>query len=219
MPPLDLSQFGPQGFDPRTVDPAQFTSIPLGDYKCVIVDSEPTANSAGTGGFLKLDIQIIEGQYSGSIVNDRLNLFHSSDQTVAIAKKRLSAYAHVTGLGAQPLQNSGQLHNRPFIATIGPQKEPNSQYTEIKVLKDLNGNIPSKSNANPVAAAQPQFPPAQAVQQPAQPVQPVQPVAAQPTAWTPPGYQPTQAQQPAVAASPAAPWVNPAPPVSKPPWG
>lgn len=202
MATLDLSTIG--GFDPRTVDPSQFTSIPLADYKCVIVGSEPKANNQNTGGYLQLDVKIIEGQFAGSTVPDRLNLFHTDQTTVNIAKKRLSAYFHAVGLGAAPAQNSGQLHDRPFIATIGPQ-EKNPQYNEVKLVKDLQGNIPGKANANPVAQSQPAQPTTQwpvqtnqaPVQQPQQPVQTQQPNWGQPQpTFVPPVQQAQPAQQP-----------------------
>jgi hypothetical protein len=220
---LDFSSLG--GFDPRTVDPSQFTSIPLADYKCVIVGSEPKQNSAGTGGYLQLDVKIIEGQFAGSVVPDRLNLFHTDQTTVNIAKKRLSAYAHVVGMGVGPLQNSGQLHDRPFVATIGPQ-EKNPQYNEVKLVKDLQGNIPGKATANPVAQSQPttQWPAAQnpnPVQQPLPPVQTQQqPNWGQPqTTFAPP----VQQQQPVQQPTQQLPWQNQTQPqqptqIVNPPW-
>lgn len=208
-------------FDPRTIDPAQFPSVPLGDYRCVISDSEIKANSANDGGYIDMSIKIIEGQFANIIVSDKLNIFNKSDIAVKIAEKRLSAYCHVTGNVQGPLQNTGQLHNIPFIATIGPQKG-NENYTSVLVVKDANGQLPGKSAANPVAAAVPTN--TAPVQQQFAP--PAAQPAAQP-AWGPPAtFVPPVATAPAAAApwQQTAPAANPyaapasAPPPANAPW-
>jgi hypothetical protein len=147
-----------------------------------------------------------------------LNLFHTDQTTVNIAKKRLSAYFHAVGLGAAPAQNSGQLHDRPFVATIGPQ-EKNPQYNEVKLVKDLQGNIPGKANANPVAQSQPttQWPAANAAPAPA----PVQTQPAQNWGQPQPTFVPPVQQAPQPAATPARlPWEtgNAAPVPNAAPW-
>ena len=215
-------------FDARTVDPSQFPSVPMGDYKVAIVHSEPKANNQNTGGYLQLDLQILEGQFAGIVVSDRLNIFHTNQQTVEIAYRRISAYGHVCGI--LQLANSAQLHNIPFVATIGPQKEQ-PQYMQVYAVKDLQGNMPGKKGGNAVAAvpqppapaaapwgmppaAAPVMPAAQPGWPPQQPQAPAQPAQAQP--WAPPQPQ-YAAPQPAAPAQPQ--WAPPAaaPPAAAPP--
>ena len=55
-----------QGFDARTVEPsADFEAIPAGKYLAIITDSGMKETKAGTGNYLELTLQIIEGEFKG----------------------------------------------------------------------------------------------------------------------------------------------------------
>jgi hypothetical protein len=124
--------------------------------------------------------------FAGREQFDNLNLWNQNATAVEIAWKRLSAICHVTG--QINLQDTRQLVGIPFQAKIGPQKT-NPQYSEVKAVKDAQGNDPGKQGAvaPPVAPA----PVAQALAAPVQ-------------AWTPP---PAQVAYPAQATG--APWGAP----------
>ena len=52
------------GFDANQVEPSNdFEPIPGGKYLAVITDSEQKPNKAGTGSYLNLTFQIIDGQF------------------------------------------------------------------------------------------------------------------------------------------------------------
>lgn len=177
-----------QAFNAQQFDPSQGAgSLPIGRHPVVIASSEVKANKNNDGGYLQLDLKIIDGPQQGTTGAYRLNLYHSSQQTVEIAHRQFSAVCHVVGV--YQVTDSSQLHNIPFIIEVGPQKN-DATYTEVKKVFDINGNEPGKAGAGQ-AAAQPQQQPAQ--QQPqgnnafgGQP--------AQGGAW---GQQPAQNQQPA----------------------
>lgn len=221
-------------FDARQVEPAAFAPPPpLADYHVRITDSEGKPTSDQTGGYLELSLEILDpGPHLNRKIPYRLNLFSAKNpQTVEIAYRQLSAVCYVTGVFT--IQDSRQLHNIPFIATIGPQAN-NPQYANVFAVKDINGNLPGKTpaaagvTAAPVAAAPPAWappapaaaaapaPPAWGAPAPAQPPAPpawgAQPPAAAPTppVWTPPGA-------PAAPAVAAAPW-QPAGAPAAPPW-
>jgi len=158
-----------QPFDARTVDPTAFPPPPpMADYKVMIIRSEAKQTNDKSGGYLELSLLIIEGAYQNREVPYRLNLLNENPQTVEIAKKQLSAVAHVTG--QMYLSSSAQLHNIPFIAMIGPQKE-DERYARVYLVKDLQGNIPGKPNTLPPTAAPP-MPPGMPPGMPAQPAAP-----------------------------------------------
>jgi hypothetical protein len=180
-----------QAFNAQQYDPTQGGgSLPVGKHPVIVESSEVKANKANDGGYLQLNLKLIDGPQTGTTGAYRLNLYHSNPQTAEIAHRQLSAICHV--IGVFNVQDSQQLHNIPFIVEVGLQKgEEAAQkgYTEVKKVFDINGNEPGKAGQG-AAPAQPQGQGGFGQQQPAQ--QPQQPQGG--GAW---GQQP--AQQPAQA--------------------
>ena len=141
-----------QAFNAQQYDPTQGVGgLPIGRHPVIVESSEVKANKANDGGYLQLNLKVIDGPQAGTVGAYRLNLYHSNPQTVEIANRQLSAISHVTGVFM--IQDSAQLHNIPFIIEVGPQKD--AQYTEVKKVFDINGNEPGKP-AQGGGAAQPQ---------------------------------------------------------------
>lgn len=203
-------------FDANQHDPSQSAGqLPVGRHKVIIKSSEVKATAANDGGYLQLNLEVVEGPQLGSTGAHRLNLYHSKEQTVQIAEKQFSSICHVVGVFQ--VADSGQLHNIPFFVEVGLQKEPNEKkYTEVKKVFDVNGNEPGQQNQ------QPQQTQVQQSTEPTQIQQPVQPQQAQVS--TPPwgGGAPTQStEQPTQLAESTPPWGGQAQtnPASTPPWG
>ena len=183
-----------QAFNAQQYDPTQGGgSLPVGRHPVIIESSEVKANKANDGGYLQLNLKLIDGPQMGTTGAYRLNLYHSNPQTAEIAHRQLSAICHCVGVFN--VQDSGQLHNIPFIIEVGLQKgEEAAQkgYTEVKKVFDINGNEPGKAGQG-APAAQPQQ---QAAQGGFGQQQPAQQPAAQPQgnapAWG--GGQPAQQQ-------------------------
>lgn len=228
-----------QAFNAQQFDPTQGGgSLPVGRHPVIIESSEVKANKANDGGYLQLNVKLIDGPQTGTTGAYRLNLYHSNPQTAEIAHRQLSAICHCVGVFN--VQDSGQLHNIPFIIEVGLQKgEEAAQkgYTEVKKVFDINGNEPGKAGQG-APAAQPQQQPAaqggfgqqQPAQQPQQPQgggewggQPAQQPAAQPQGNAPAWGQPQQpAQQPQQPAGNAPAWGQQqggAAPAGGAPWG
>lgn len=129
------------GFDASTVVPsAAFTPIPAGDYKMQIIASamEPTSN--GQGRFLKLELEITEGEHAGRKTFDRLNLENHNQQAVDISKRTLSAICHAVG-NLQP-RDSVELHFKVMevkIAVVPRKDRPGEFSNEIKGYKAVGG--------------------------------------------------------------------------------
>ena len=185
-----------QAFNAQQYDPTQGGgSLPVGRHPVIIESSEVKANKANDGGYLQLNVKLIDGPQTGTTGAYRLNLYHSNPQTAEIAHRQLSAICHCVGVFN--VQDSSQLHNIPFIIEVGLQKgEEAAQkgYTEVKKVFDINGNEPGKAGQG-APAAQPQQQPA-AQGGGAWGGQPAQQPAAQPQgnapAWG--GGQPAQQQ-------------------------
>ena len=196
-----------QAFNAQQYDPTQGGgSLPVGRHPVSSESSEVQANKANDGGYLQLNVKLIDGPQTGTTGAYRLNLYHSNPQTAEIAHRQLSAICHCVGVFN--VQDSGQLHNIPFIIEVGLQKgEEAAQkgYTEVKKVFDINGNEPGKAGQG-APAAQPQQQPAQGGE--AWGGQPAQQPAAQPQgnapAWG--GGQPAQQQPQGAPAGNAPAW-------------
>lgn len=227
-------------FDARQVDPQQsFEPIPAGWYNMMIVESEMKPTSNGQGAYLQLSLKVVDGQYAGRQVFDRLNLQNQNPVAAEIAYRRLSAYCHATGV--IQVQDSQQLHGIPFKARVSVRTDSTGQYepsNEVKAVKHINEETGTTAapaqqgfQAPPQQAPAQQFPqqgfqqPQQAPQQQwAPPAQAqVPPQAAPQQQWQPPvqqvaapqtqGFPAQTAQAPAPAmAAPGAPAGN------TPPW-
>ena len=75
------------GFNANNVDPAtDFEPIPAGKYVAIITDSGMKPTKSGSGHFLELTFQIIDGPYKSRMLWSRLNLDNPNAQAVQIAQ-------------------------------------------------------------------------------------------------------------------------------------
>ena len=166
--------FNAEGVDPNV----GFEPIPAGDYTAMITESEIKPTKAGTGAYLQLVWEIVDGVYQGRKLWQRINVQNQSQQAEEIGQRQLSNICHAVNM--LQVQDSAELHNRPAIVKVKfvPADGQYNAKNEITSCESLQG----------------------AVQQPQQVTQPqaVAPVATQP--------QPAQQQvAPAAAAAPATP--------------
>ena len=138
-------------FNPNNFDPTQGSSmLPVGKLLVVATSSEVKPTSDGNNGYLQFNLEVIDGEHKGASGAYRLNLYHSSAQTVEIANRQFSALCHVTGqMGV--VEDSAQLHNIPFIIDVQKQTKGEGAekgYTEVKRVFDANGNEPGKGGQN-----------------------------------------------------------------------
>ena len=197
-------------FDATQVSPDQsFEPIPAGWYNMMIVESEMKPTKDGNGAYLQLTLKVIDGQYAGRQVFDRLNLQNQNPVAAEIAYKRLSAYCHATGV--IQVQDSQQLHGIPFKARVSVRTDSTGQYdpsNEIKAVKHINEETgTTAAPAQQGFQAPAQQAPQQGFQQPQQAPQQQwqQPPAQQapaPQQFQQPAQQP-QFQQPAPQQAPA----------------
>lgn len=201
-------------FDASQIDPRQSRGgicFPLADYPVEIVSVEAVAvQNSKDKGMLVLGLKVLDGEYRNQIQEDRLNLYGQAEVPMRIAYQHLSAICHATS--KLRIGDSSELIGGRFIATIGPQDSPNEKYSEVKLVKDLAGNIPVAGQAvapqnTPIAAA---VPATQAASAPAAAASPWNNPAAAPAPSTAPA--PGGAQSWATGGGAAAPAASAAPP-------
>jgi DhnA family fructose-bisphosphate aldolase class Ia len=140
-------------FDATTVRPSSPNDpLPIGWYKMAIVASEMKKTNDGKGRYLKLELQVLDGDYKGRKAWTQLNLENPSEETVRIAQEQLSAVCHATGV--LKLTNSALLHNKPMLVKLSIKQSAGYEpKNETKGFKPLTGDVPAIPAANAAAAA------------------------------------------------------------------
>lgn len=213
---FDASQYAPDG--------GGFEAIPSGWYSAVISKSELKPTKDGSGSYLQVDFNVIDGPHKDATVIARLNISNPSEKAQKIGCGQLSAICHAVNV--MYVQDSSQLHNIPMKIRV-KYIEPRGEYeANNDVIGFKNANyVPPTTPASTGSATVPSANPMtnQPWSQPPANVQIPQP-AVMPMAQTamPPQMAPTVPPQAPVYQQPApipqqAPVVAPAAPVA--PWG
>lgn len=122
------------GFDAGQVAPNSFDVLPAGEYEAVIVTSTVEQTSKGDGKYLKLELQVLNGEFQNRKVWDRLNLWNPSAKAVEIAKGTLSAICRAVGVLTP--QDSSDLHNKPLRIKVTVRKSDEyGDQNEIKAYR------------------------------------------------------------------------------------
>ena len=144
---FNASEIEPQG---------SFEPIPAGWYTAMIVDSEMKATKNGTGEYLQLRLDIIDGDHQGRVLFDRLNLNNQNQTAVEIAQRQLSAICRAVGV-MQP-QDSSDLHDKPLRVkvTIRPAGNGYEASNEVKAYEPAQGgSAPAAGVAAPASGKKP----------------------------------------------------------------
>ena len=139
-------------FDATTVEPNKpIEPLPPGRYVVQIVNSEIRPTKDGMGQLLWLELDVLEGEYAGRKLFDRLNLINANPTTVEIAQRTLSAICHAVG---KIVDDSEQLHLIPLIADVKVQP-PKNGYDAQNTLRymPLERQPAPRSVASPARTA------------------------------------------------------------------
>jgi len=123
-------------FDAREVKPSAAPDpIPAGKYLVEISESEMKETKNKDGSYLELVFTVLDGEYRGRKIWDRLCINHPNAKTVEIARANLSAVCHAVGV-LQP-QDSVQLHGLPLVVNVRLKKneQTGDSHNEVKGYK------------------------------------------------------------------------------------
>jgi hypothetical protein len=141
------------GFNAAEVEPAKgFEPLPSADYTVIITESEMKATSAGTGNYLALTIEVMDGQYKSRKLFHNLNLDNPNAEAVRIAKAELSAICRAVKVLTP--KDSVELHNIPFVVKVGieKRKDTGDLQNRIKAFKPKEGTAPAVAGSTGGAA-------------------------------------------------------------------
>lgn len=109
------------GFNANEVEPTTaFDPLPAGKYVAAITNSQMKPTKNGDGSYLEFEFEVLDGDFRGRKVWDRLCINHPNATTVKIARGNLSAICRAVGV-MQP-RDSVDLHNLPLVITVKCKK-------------------------------------------------------------------------------------------------
>ncbi len=234
---MDFNDIFGSGFDVNAVPDE--TAMPEGTYAVMAEASAIKQTKKGDGAYLQLDLMVIEGEFKGRRLWDRINISNPNAVAVEIGKKALASFGRAIGLAEIP--SITMMVNIPLNAVV---KIKDGDNVVRKYAPYTEPGAPPAGSPAVLPAAPPAAPPQiVAPVAPLAPVAPSNPALASPV---PPFVAPeTQAVLPlhpvakaarailapaaaavpvAPVAAPAAPAVGQAPPASTTatggvPWG
>ena len=137
-----------QGFDANTVEPTNnLDPIPDGKYVAVITDSEMKPTKSGSGSYLQMTFQIVEGEYANRLLWVRLNLDNPNATAVEIARRELSAICRSVGVLVP--SDSTDLHNLPCVLHVRVKRRNDTG----ELQNEVKGYSKKDAVAAPIAAA------------------------------------------------------------------
>lgn len=127
-------------FDASQVAPSEDRgALPPGEYVMGIVKSEKRDTKTGSGSYIEIEFEVMDGDRKGARAWSRLNLWNQNAQAVEIAQRDLSAICHA--VGKLRVTDTSELHGIPMVVRMGKRKDDPNQ-TEPKAYKPANGSAP-----------------------------------------------------------------------------
>lgn len=144
------------GFDASQVpEQQQFSALPEGQYVVIATATEEKITKAGTGKYLQITFEVLDGPQKGRKLWARLNLWNQSQTAKDIAQRELGAICRAVGV-LRP-NDSAELHNKPLLVNVSVElDDKNRQNNRIDKYEPMPQGGAS-SPAAPAPAAAPAF--------------------------------------------------------------
>lgn len=115
-----------------------FDLLPPGDYKMIVTESTIKATKAGTGEYVAVKVQIVDGDKKGRTIFSNLNIKNPNPTAEGIGRRELADLTKAVGLVT--LSDTAQLHGKPFVGRVGiePAKDGFDASNRIKKWLPLN---------------------------------------------------------------------------------
>lgn len=128
--------------------------LPKDIYQAIVMDSTIKATKLGTGQYIELTLQIVDGQFAGRRLWDRLNISNPSKKAEDIALAQLQSLCQAVGV--TNMTDTFQLHDRPFSVTVDiDRKEPDRNRIVSYQSAGWAGGEAPRAAAAPAAPAAP----------------------------------------------------------------
>jgi len=132
---------------------SDYDPLPKGEYMAMVTESQMKVTKAGTGEYLALTMQIIEGKYADRKIWENLNLHNPNEVAEKIARANLKAIAEACGFAE--LDDTDQLNDIPFILVLDIDRKDPTRNRVMGYKRAGAGAAPSASSTASAASAKP----------------------------------------------------------------
>ena len=158
-------------FATSTVEqPRSFEPLKPGTYTATVSDIELKTTNAGTGSYLNLKIEILEGEYANRIVFEKCNIVNPSQVAQEIGQGKIGSLAAAIGMGGVDVPDTDVFLNKPIKVELKIQPGSNGYGPSNEVVRF---GMLSGAGAAPAPTPIQQASPAQMAQQHAMQQQPI----------------------------------------------
>ena len=119
----------PETFDPTTQEGNSWDVLPASEYVAHAVEASIQQPHSGDGYYLALTWKIIEGDYGGRQVWQRITYLHSSEQAQTIGRKMLKDLCVATGV-AEQVDNAEVFLFKPVRIRLGIERDKQGVYPD-----------------------------------------------------------------------------------------
>ena len=120
----------PETFDPTTQEGNSWDVLPVGEYVAQVVEASIQQPNSGDGYHLALTWKIIEGDYEGRQVWQRITYLHSSEQAQTIGRKTLKDLWVATGVADEQVDNAEVFLFKPVRIRLGIERDKQGVYPD-----------------------------------------------------------------------------------------
>jgi hypothetical protein len=143
------------GIDPDVKESTgEFIVIPEGQYQAVILADELTENKAGTGKLLILQLQIIEGKFTGHEIIDRLNILNQSVKAQSIAQGTLKRICNCCNVQFPP-SDTRKMYGIPMTITVAVEDFESNTTGKMLQNNKVKKYDPAGTKAKPATTSPP----------------------------------------------------------------
>jgi hypothetical protein len=153
-----MARFGQSFAGNSEFEKTSFDPIKPGRYLAQIIDSDVQPNKKGTGAYVKLDIEILDGGAEGRRVFEYVNFDHEKESVASQGQNALKTMARLCQIA--DLADSTQMHNIPFycelkVTPASGDFEAGNGVDFRKMQKQLEDGAQSPQQATPGAPPAP----------------------------------------------------------------
>ena len=119
----------PETFDPTTQEGNSWEVLPVGEYVAQIVEADIQQPNSGDGHHLALTWKIIEGDYEGRQVWQRITILHSSERAQTIGRRTIKDLCVATDV-AEKVADAEVFLFKPVRIRLGIEKDKQGIYPD-----------------------------------------------------------------------------------------
>jgi hypothetical protein len=135
-------------FDPFQQPERKAAFLPPGDYIVLVEKEEVKATKAGTGHYLEIQFQVIDGQFKGRKLWDRFNVDNPNGEAVRIALEALAELGRAANI--HDLSETSALLNKTAKVRVAVKDDKNEIRKYESVTPPAAGSIPFSQQTAPM---------------------------------------------------------------------